>query len=156
MKKSGFKKYIFLTIILLTVAFIWSNSFKNADVSMNDSNSIKQFILSVFSSIGIDLENSFFVEFIRKFGHLIEYFILGTELAIYKNIYSITSKKTIVNVVSLGALVALIDETIQLIPSLERSGQIADLWIDIGGVFAAAVIVQLISLVFCKKRKGRN
>ena len=145
--KRSLKKYIFIAVIALTVIFIWSNSLKTADASMNDSNGIKAFVLALFSRFGINLEGSFFIEFIRKFGHFAEYFLLGTLLFIYKIIYMKNNLNSIVNITFCALATALIDETIQLIPSLGRSGEIRDLWIDLFGVLIAFLAAFLINVM---------
>lgn len=136
--------------------FIFSNSLKNSDESMRDSNGIKAIILTLFSYFGVELENTFFIEFIRKFGHFAEYFLLGTELMIFKLSYMRKGANSFVNVIFAGVLTAFIDESIQLIPSLGRSAEVIDLWIDIGGVLSAFLVVYLISLIVNAIKKGRN
>ncbi len=145
------KKYIFISVIILTVAFIWSNSLKVGDDSMNQSNFIKELIVSFFSNFGINLENTFFIDFIRKFAHFFEYFILGLELAIYKNIFHKSSKKASFIAVLIGVLVGCVDETIQLIPSLQRSGEILDALIDCAGVLVAWLVVNCVYKLCSKK-----
>ncbi|MGN0174197.1 MAG: VanZ family protein [Acutalibacteraceae bacterium] len=154
--KQKIKKVIFIVVIVLTVLFIWSNSFRNSDSSMQSSNSIKELVLSFFNNFGINLENSFFIVFIRKIGHFTEYFILGSELAVFKIIYLKKHFLSIVNVVSVGAVAAFFDETIQLIPSLGRSAEIADVWIDIFGVLSAVIIVCFIHFLSKYLTKEKN
>ncbi len=69
------KKYLFIVIIILTIGFIWSNSLKPADDSMNQSNFVKELVISFFSFFGINIEDTFFIDFIRKFAHFFEYFV---------------------------------------------------------------------------------
>ena len=146
------KKALFVVVIALTIAFIWSNSLKVADASMEQSNFIKELVLSFFALFGIDLENTFFIDFIRKFAHFFEYFVLGLELVIYKCIYHKNSKKAFVVTMLIGVLVACVDESIQLIPSLGRSGEIVDVCIDSAGVILAFLIIS----VFSKLRNIKN
>ena len=145
------KKYIFISIIVLTVAFIWSNSLKVGDDSMNQSNFIKELVLSFFSKFGINLENTFFIDFIRKFAHFFEYFVLGLELALYKNVFYKTSIKASFIAILIGVLVGCIDESIQLIPSLQRSGEVLDALIDCAGVLVAWLVVNCVYKLRNKK-----
>lgn len=149
------KKYIFLGIIIITVLFIWSNSLASGDTSMESSNSVKAMLLSLFSSVGINLENSFFIEFIRKFGHFFEYFILGAELFIYRNCYLKKTSSTMINIFYIGAITAFLDETIQLIPGLGRSAEVTDVWIDISGISSAFLIVFIISYIIKMLKKSK-
>ena len=149
-------KYVFIVIIGLTVLFIWSNSLKPADESMNDSNGTKNFIISFFDSFGIDVSNSFFIEFIRKIGHFSEYFILGAELMLFRIICLKNNVNSLVNILFVGMISAFFDETIQLIPALERSAQITDVWIDVFGVVTAFLLVWAVNFLvkFTKKDKS--
>lgn len=148
------KKYIFILVIVLSIAFIWSNSIKVGDSSMQQSNFVKELFISFFAFFGMNIENTFFIEFIRKFAHFFEYFVLGLELALFKNIYYKTSKKALYCLFSIGALVAIIDESIQLIPKLGRSGEFFDVCIDVLGVFIAFFVVFVVSKKI--KRKINN
>ncbi|MEE1002693.1 MAG: VanZ family protein [Acutalibacteraceae bacterium] len=155
-ERKNIKKYIFIFIIGLTILFIWSNSMKVSDYSMNDSNGIKELIISFFGSFGIDVRNSFFIEFIRKIGHFSEYFILGVELMIFKIIYLKNNINSLVNTFFIGVFSAFLDETIQLIPALGRSSQVTDVWIDIFGILTAFLLVFAVNFFvnFTKKDKS--
>lgn len=154
--KKQIKKYIFAGIIGLTIVFIWSNSFKASDASMNDSNGVKELIISFFNNFGIDIKNSFFIEFIRKVGHFSEYFILGAELMLFRIFYLKKGWTSLINTFYIGVITAFLDETVQLIPALGRSAEVKDVWIDIFGVAAAFIVVYAFNkLVRCiKSRKN--
>ena len=154
--KRSVKKYIFIAVIGLTILFIWSNSFKVGDASMDDSNGIKQLLISFFSYFGINIENSFFIEFIRKIGHFAEYFILGAQLMIFKILYFKKDVSSFVNILFIGIGVAFLDETIQLIPMLDRSAEVADLWIDISGILCAFAVVSVIHYFISLIKKGKS
>ena len=154
--RTNFKKYIFIIIIGLTIAFIWSNSVKVGDDSMNESNGIKELIISFFSNFGIDIRNSFFIEFIRKIGHFSEYFILGAELMAFKIIYLKNNINAFINIFFIGVITAFLDETIQLIPALERSAEVTDVWIDVFGVITAFVFVQAVYLLVKLIKKDKS
>lgn len=150
------KKRMFLIIIVFTVLFIWSNSLKTGDASMNSSNGLKQIILDLLKSFGINLENSFFIEYIRKFAHFTEYFILGGELYLYRYFYLKKSLSTFLNITYIGVFTAFFDETIQLIPSLERSGEVSDVWIDIFGVLLAFLILKILFIFIRAIKKYKS
>ena len=117
---------------------------------MNSSNSIKAMILSIFEYFGFDIKGTFFIHFIRKFGHFTEYFVLGFELIIFGNVYYRDNKAAILNCFYIGAFSAFLDETIQLIPSLGRSAEVTDVWIDISGILLAFLIVIFIKFLSSK------
>ncbi len=154
--KRSVKKYIFIAVIGITILFVWSNSFKVGDASIDDSNGIKALILSFFSSFGINLEGTFFIEFIRKIGHFAEYFILGTELMIFRINYLKKDKNSFVNLLFIGVTTAFLDESIQLIPMLDRSSEVIDVWIDVGGVLSAFVFVTVIYFLISLFKKGKS
>lgn len=154
--KKLFKKYVFIAVIAVTILFIWSNSLKNSSSSMNSSNSIKSLILSIFEYFGFDIKDTFFIHFIRKFGHFAEYFILGFELIIFRNAYYKDNKTALLNCFYIGAFSAFLDETIQLIPSLGRSAQVTDVWIDISGVLLAFLIIIFIRFLSNKIHSKRK
>lgn len=146
------KKRIFLIIIVFTVLFIWSNSLKTGDASMNSSDGLKQAFIDLLKSFGINLENSFFMNNIRKFAHFTEYFILGGELFLFRNFYLKKSLSTLLNITYFGVFTAFFDETIQLIPALGRSGEVVDVWIDIFGIILSFLILKVF-FVFAEKIK---
>lgn len=148
--KKLLKKYVFIAVIVATILFIWSNSFRNSSSSMNSSNSIKAMILSIFEYFGFDIRDTFFIHFIRKFGHFTEYFVLGFELIIFRNVYYRDNKVAVLNCFYIGAFSAFLDETIQLIPSLGRSAEVTDVWIDISGILLAFLIVIFIKFLSSK------
>lgn len=147
----NFRKYLFIAIILFTIGFIWSNSLKPADDSMNQSNFIKQLFISFFSFFGINIENTFFIDFIRKFAHFFEYFVLGLELVVFNNIYYKTSKNSTYFFFLIGVFVAVVDELIQLIPYLNRSCEFLDVLIDCFGIALAFLICSSIFKIIRQK-----
>ena len=54
-----------------------------------------------------------------------------------------------------GVLTALTDESIQLFSS-GRSGQVADVWIDTGGVLWGMLVMAVLVSVFSAKRRTRS
>ena len=148
------KKAIFIAVIVCSVLFIWSNSFRNSEVSMNASNGLRQMIIDFFSyCFNIDIKKTFFMAFIRKIAHFTEYFILGVEMYLFRNAYLKKNKTTLLNITYIGVLTAFIDETIQLIPTLGRSGEVGDVWIDICGYLLAFLVVFVILIIIKSLKK---
>ena len=82
------KKAIFIAVIVCSILFIWSNSFRNSEVSMNASNGLRKMIIDFFNyCFNVDIKKTFFVVFIRKIAHFTEYFILGVEMYLFRNTY---------------------------------------------------------------------
>ncbi len=144
--------YILIVAIALTIIFIFSNSLKTKDQSLEDSNAVGGFISSIFppeSDIG-----KFILEYIRKIAHFTEYGLLGIEAAILVIFYF--KKRICAALVSLNLslIVAFIDESLQYIS--DRGPSISDVWIDVGGfaffsliaygiAFAVSLAVRIIS-----------
>ena len=152
--KTKTKKAIFIAVIVCSVLFIWSNSFRNGEVSKEASNGLRQLIIDFFEyCFGIDLKETFFFFFLRKIAHFTEYFILGAEVFLFRNAFLQKNKTTLLNITYIGALTAFVDETIQLIPALERSGEVGDVWIDICGYLLAFLAVFIVLQIIKKVKK---
>ena len=82
-------KKIFLWLILsamvLTLLFIFTNSLRPPEESMEQSNSLADFMAGILppeTPLG-----AFVQDYIRKIGHFVEYGILGAEVAVFVSIY---------------------------------------------------------------------
>lgn len=155
--KFEFKKYVVYLVIALSVAFIWSNSFDTGSVSSMKSGFFKELILKIADFFGSDISDSFFVENFRKFAHFAEYFILGAELQLLNVLFYKKRLQGFVNIVFAGTLVALIDESIQLL-SVDRSAAIMDVWIDLGGFTIGIVVIAFLSeiILHSNTKRGRR
>ncbi len=144
--------YVLIVAIALTVIFIFSNSLKTKDQSLEDSNSVGGFISSIFppeSDIG-----KFILQYIRKIAHFSEYGLLGIEVAVLVIFYFKKRISAALVSLNLSLIVAFIDESLQYIS--ERGPSISDVWIDVGGfaffsliaygiAFAVSLAVRIIS-----------
>ena len=131
------KKTLFLRCaVIATVVMIFSFSLQNEEASMQQSDSVAEFLQAgidfVEDSIGMDVN-------IRKIGHFSEFALLGAELLL---LYTFSGKRRsseLFNVFGAGLTVAVFDESIQLlVPG--RSGQITDVLIDMSGFLSGALI----------------
>lgn len=138
------KALILLVIIVSVIAFIFINSFQNAEASSNASAKVVEILSKVF---GDDIGNK--THIIRKLAHFVEYSVLGIALSIIKSFVK-DSRYNITTSLFIGLLVALIDETIQLF-SIGRSGELGDVWIDFCGVLFGIALICLI-----KRRKNKK
>lgn len=125
--------------VILTVAFIFSNSMKDQVASTEQSDSFKEKVETV---IPADTRlGSLILDNIRKIAHFTEYGLLGAELSLLILVLC-EKRKTVYRAapISLNAAfaVAFLDETVQIFS--KRGPAIGDVWIDVGGFFTYAAI----------------
>lgn len=143
------KKYIWLTIFLLYVLFIFSNSMKPADISSKDSGMALKLVSCFLESAGAN--SSWLTEHIlRKAAHFSEYTLFGILLSGCVKVWGFEGKKCRSLYFTVGYIVPFCDETIQLFVK-GRSGQISDVWLDCGGA-AFGILV----MMFLKMRYKRT
>ena len=130
------KKYVFLLMTAILIAFIWGNSLQDATHSSVESRWVLDLVQSVFSRIpGISHVTMYEI---RKTAHVTEYMALGFSLSLV--LVSLCGRGFAKDVVALGFLIACIDETLQLF-SPGRSSQVSDVVIDTCGVILGVVTV---------------
>ena len=163
------KKYLIFTIImcvlaLLVNAYIIMHSCLNASQSTEASRGVIDVTEDVINTVApntITPENhDSFALFIRKaFGHFGLFVISGlfTSLAVFLLFNMTSSSKHCINTViglSLGLLLAIITETIQLFVK-GRSGEITDILIDFSGYLLGALIVGLVLFILIRNRNKK-
>jgi VanZ family protein len=118
-------------VLVCYVAVIWGNSLTPASVSSQESGFLLRMLQRLFA--GADISLLWLTEhMIRKAAHFTEYAGLGF-LLIKSMPYSVRTAA------ELGAVIPLIDETIQLFVA-GRSGQISDVWLDMCGAAAGMAV----------------
>ena len=123
--------------LLLYVAFIYFKSLTPAALSSQESSSVLRLIHGVLGELG--LAAPWITEHVvRKCAHFGEYFILGMLLTQSLNGTGLKREGRVLGQLCLTAAVPLIDETLQLFTP-GRSGQISDVWLDMGGAAAGTV-----------------
>ena len=131
------KKYVFLLMTAVLIAFIWGNSLQDAMHSSVESRWVLDLVQSTFSVIsGISHVTMYEI---RKAAHVTEYMALGFILSLDLN-----RRGRARDVVALGVLIACIDETLQLF-SFGRSGQMTDVVIDTCGVILGVAAAYVFS-----------
>lgn len=134
---------ILLILILLTLFFIWGNSLMPASLSTRFSEAFQHFLQRISPDLAVGETGH---GALRKVAHGTEYLILGAELWLYLRL-SLSQPLSLLALSGLGT--AFLDETIQLfVPG--RSGQLQDVWIDLGG-FACGVLLAVLLNVARKK-----
>lgn len=136
------KFWIFFTLSLLWVCFIFARSLKPAEDSSAESGDILVLMQLVFPGITMHL--------VRKLAHFTEFAILGTLVGLTQ---LQTRRINPTAPLLAGLLCALSDETVQLFIS-GRSGQVQDVWIDFAGVVAATAVIYI--CVSLRKKNGTS
>lgn len=135
---TNFRKMMYLSLTILTVVFIFFNSFQNGEQSKNISSTVLFFINDFFEKINLNLQIE--GNFLRKLAHFIEFFALGLFLMFT---FEAFTKKTY-NIISwalfLSLLIPVIDETIQIF-SNGRASQVTDVILDFFGMFCGLFYV---------------
>ncbi len=127
---------------------IWLNSLMPADVSSVQSEFIVGIINDLFDWLGMSIDQSLLSTIVRKLAHFIEFTVLGY---LYFNIsFNRNNKNNFVLAISLGIIVAIIDECIQLFVD-GRAFMLTDIGIDSFGVITGSLIGLLIYSLVKKK-----
>ena len=135
-------------LLILWVAFIFSNSMDNADASTLKSGAVLALLRRILGSEGAAL-----TEFIvRKTAHFTEFAIEGVLLFLVVKGYTTRPLWFLGWPLLAGLMTALTDETIQLF-SPGRSSQVTDVWIDFAGVVTGTLLAFLVQAIVrrCKK-----
>lgn len=144
-----FARILLSFLTLLLVAFIFSNSMQNAEVSGASSGRIMAFLNNLMSIFGIDFV--FTQVIVRTLAHFCEFGLLGVlSMLTMLSFFSVKAKSMLLSMLCFS-LVALIDECIQLF-SEGRAFEVSDLVIDITGGLLGAVCVFLIALLIRNKK----
>ena len=130
------KKYVFLLCGALILLWIWGNSLLNASRSAAESQWVLDWVRATFSGMpGMQYLNMYTI---RKLAHLAEYMILGFFLSLSS--VALWKKNRIIWVILCGAIIAMVDECMQLF-SPGRSSEVIDVIIDTVGVFVGTLLV---------------
>lgn len=157
MQKDNLKKYgtvLLAIVIVLTLAFIFSNSMESTVESQKKSEAVFDriwFLLEIVVGKGNVTDH-----LVRKLAHFTEFFVLGLELSTLSFLYY-PVKRSLYFSLSLplfcGLLAALTDETIQI--AYGRGSQVPDVWLDFLGVSIGVAIVLIIWSLNRKIQKSK-
>ena len=137
MKQKG--KFLWVLVIVLTLAFVFGQSFMDKSASSKESRIVREKIVQpVYEAItGKTITDSE----IRNAAHIIEFTVLGLELALL-----FKGKKRLLRSISYCGMIALLDESVQLLN--DRAPQVTDIWSDIlGGTIGALIGILLLTLI---------
>lgn len=136
-------KIIFPVLTVIMVAFIWIHSMMPADMSSKESGFITEIVRYLFNVPDPDVNVEHYV---RKLAHFSEYLVLGLLVAADTALYA--GRSVSPYSIIAGIFTPFIDETIQLF-SINRSGEVADMWIDFSGYMTGficcAIIIKLMT-----------
>ena len=157
-KKTGVFRIFLTTVTALFIAWIYSNSLKNAEQSTAQSGKVLTLLRNVFGFLFPESDLVISMHFVRKAAHFCEYALLGFLLFFTLKSYGI---RTLIScaVAYIGStIVAFSDEGLQFL-SDGRAPAILDVLIDSAGALcgvAAAFVLFLIISAIVEKRKKKQ
>lgn len=139
MKRKAFWVWLALTALWIGVIF-WHSS-RVAEASDAESLGLLYYVQMILPWMTNNL--------LRKLGHFGEFTVLGVLMT---GLFRQCKNFLLLKPVACAFFVCLCDETLQLfVPG--RSGNVRDLWIDLGGVVFGALLLRLIFLLRDRKKK---
>ena len=144
-------KILLIAAVILTLAFIFSQSALPREESKKQSDKVGDIIEEIFppeTPVG-----GFVQKNIRKLAHFTEFAFLGAEVALYMIIFA---RKKIAVYLSLliAPNIALLDETIQVFSN--RGPAMRDVMIDTAGFYFASIIFYTVAAVIFLIRNKRK
>ena len=146
-KKRRVLSVVLICLCIVTVAFIWGNSMLGSKASSNVSNSVLGALDPIIRRFGIVSRNDLWL---RKLAHFTEFAALGAELLFLAAVRRRLGLQAASNCAFAALLVALTDETIQLISG--RNSQVLDVLLDFSGALTGILIAWLICRLIKKRR----
>ena len=135
---------IFTTLLGICIVMIFSNSFEIGVLSSARSTQVAEWLNRVLERLntGIQLEHAT----VRKMAHFAQFAALGFLLMLTMRVYTSRILGHISWPLFLGLLIAVADESLQLlIPG--RSGALVDVLIDFGGVLFGVLLGLFVLLI---------
>lgn len=150
-KKRKIAVAVIIAIIVLTVAFIWSNSLKSREQSSASSdmvyNAAKSVLDEVFGEDVVPITRNG----IRKAAHFSEFLLLGAEFCLLFIALGKESFKGYLHILPYGLFVAAVDEGLQSLS--DRAPALTDVLIDFSGYLTAIAVFFVIFLI---RRRAKN
>lgn len=160
------RKKVLLILTIAMTLFIWGQSMIPNGVSYSESTAIDSVISNTYKTLnesqGTEEKQNKTVKYglnvllyiryhLRKIAHILEYFVLGVLLLSFISECKIPFSKLIYIFCTTVFLVGFFDESIQLIPILNRSAEINDIWLDFLGSLLGGSIALII--IYVRKRR---
>ena len=140
-KKDKIFYSVVLTLLVLTLVWIFVQSSLPAEVSESESDKVTEIVDKVVPE-EFSLKD-FIIENIRKIAHFVEFGALGVEVFLLIWYSKRMGVKEILLGIGFGALIAFLDETVQILS--DRGAAVLDVWIDIGG-FSSFYLIPLAAI----------
>jgi VanZ family protein len=142
------KWIIGIFVIALTVLYIWSNSLPSIEQSSKQSGKVLKLIETVFRTPPLDTEKNQYI--IRKTAHMMEFSLLGLEMAVLLFITGVIRLRNIAIILVAGLAAAAMDETIQIFT--HRGSQVSDVVLDFMGALLGIAIGFAVHSLFCRAK----
>ena len=142
-------KPLILMLAVLTLLFIWMNSFLPSGPSSRVSGYVTRLITPLLEII---VGKGHVTEYlVRKLAHVAEYALYGFWLALLAKADGRKARTALL----IGFLTAFLDETIQMFTG--RGPAVRDVWIDLigitGGIGAGHILLRLIGVYTAEKKE---
>lgn len=157
------KKNLVLRIVLtgltaLFVAWIYSNSLKNAEQSTEQSGKVLLLLRDIFAFLFPKSDLVISMHFVRKAAHFCEYALLGFLLFYTLKSYFLKTPVSCASAFGIATAVAFSDEGLQFL-SEGRAPALLDVGIDSLGALcgvAVAFIIFIVAIKIIEKRKKKQ
>ena len=154
------KKLLVLLYITFTLSmiFVWGQSCINRQDSRNSSDMVVEMIKPIDElEPGYRSENGWTYDelstYVRKAAHVIEYAAVGFQIMAILLLKKKKELKVAINVLFLGGLIGLVDETIQIFS--ERGSEVGDIWIDMAGILVGILGARFVGWIVEKRLKKK-
>ncbi len=151
------KKIIHISFIILWMIIIFLFSAADGKKSEEQSDEIIVTTAEIIKKEKLTVEEKEriidkYIVLVRKSAHFFLYFVLGILVYLYVNKIYDTSLKTFIITIIVCAIYAISDEIHQMF-SIERSAEIRDIIVDMGGSLLAEVLLTIIFMIKGKTKK---
>ena len=130
------KRLPFIIATALMTFFIFRNSMQTAEVSLESSGVIVNFLNSILRIFDLRVNEAMLVHFVRKTAHIAEFTLHGILLAYC---FDMQYKRRVIYILFFGLLTACVDEYLQLF-SIGRASMVGDIFIDFIGTIIGTLI----------------
>ena len=153
LKKRSFWRVAWIVALVSWCIFIFANSLTPAEDSKSQSDGVVKVIEETVQKV--DPEFTISPKLVRKLAHFFEFFVLGTLLLLYRNLWKTNATLHLYRTLFFGMAAALFDETLQL-TSPGRGSLVADVWLDFSAVVVSATVYSLISCLIKYKKSKKS
>lgn len=145
-------KILYVLLILIFIAFIFSNSLESSQVSASKSS----YVVKKINQTLENMNSPFLLKevFVRKSAHFIEFFILGSLVFGFMCMNGWVKSRYIIFPCFFCCLIAMTDETLQYFS--KRGSMLLDVWLDLAASVTAILLLYFIYNRYKKRIKDRG